>query len=265
MSLFESDRLRIEMNQHVAELVLTRPEAMNPIDAQAHDDLLAAFGALVDTPELRALVLSSSGRVFSAGADFDYFRQANRSTAIQLKAIENGRRLITAFLDFPVPVVAALHGPAVGLAANLVILCDAVVACRSATLSDPHVQIGLVAGDGGCIAWPHAAGMLRARRQLLTGDPVTAVDAFAFGLVTDLVDDPEDVRAAALEIATRIAGLPPLAVRGTKQALNQLTRARANEVFELGLMLEARTLGTRDVMEAVDAFVGRRRGTYVGE
>jgi len=90
-----------------------------------------------------------------------------------------------------------------------------------------------VAGDGGCLVWPQAAGMLRARRHLLTGDPLDAPTAYQLGIVTDVVDEPDEVLSYARKIAARIAALPPLAVQGTKQALNRVSALRADEVVDL--------------------------------
>jgi enoyl-CoA hydratase len=152
----------------------------------------------------------------------------------------------------------------VGIGASIVLSCDVVVASRTSFISDPHVLIGLAAGDGGCLLWPQAAGMLRARRYLLTGDRVPAELAYDFGLVTDLVDEPDEALPAALAIAQRIASLPPLGVRGTKQALVNLTKARAAEVVDLALANERRSLQSPDFLEAVDAAEHRRPGTYLG-
>jgi enoyl-CoA hydratase len=160
--------------------------------------------------------------------------------------------------------VVALHGDAIGLGATVTLACDAVVASRSAGLSDPHVAIGLVAGDGGCVVWPAAAGMLRAKRYLLTGDRLGAEDAWAMGLVTDLVDGPDDVLPAARALAARIAALPPLAVQGTKRALNRALAQRAGEVLDLSFALEGASMASSDLLEAIAAFKERRPPHYTG-
>jgi len=152
----------------------------------------------------------------------------------------------------------------VGLGATVALACDAVVAARGASLADTHVNVGLVAGDGGCLFWPASAGMLRARRHLLTGDPLDAETAFQLGMVTDLVDSPAEVRPAALQIAERISRLPPLAVQGTKRALNRLSQQRAGEVVDLSLAYEEQTLASSDLLEGIAAFRERREPRYTG-
>lgn len=151
-----------------------------------------------------------------------------------------------------------------GLGATVALLCDAVVAARRAVLADTHVNVGLVAGDGGCLVWPAAAGMVRARRHLLTGDPLDAETAHMLGMVTDLVDTPEEVAPAARALAERIAALPPMAVQGTKRALNRVSAQRAGEVLDLSLAHEERTLASEDLLEGIAAFREKRAPTYHG-
>jgi enoyl-CoA hydratase len=143
-------------------------------------------------------------------------------------------------------------------------MCDVVVAARRAKLADTHVQLGLVAGDGGCLVWPQAVGMLRARRHLLTGDALDAATAFQLGIVTDLVDEPDDVMPYARGIAERIAALPPLAVQGTKRALNRVSTLRADEVVDLAFELEETTLVSNDLLEGIAAFREGRAATFTG-
>jgi enoyl-CoA hydratase len=106
--------------------------------------------------------------------------------------------------------------------------------------------------------------MLRAKRYLLTGDRLDAQQAYHAGLVTDLVEDPEDVGPAAHQLAKRMAALPPLAVQGTKRALNNVLRHRAAEVLDLAMSYETRSVVSEDILEAIDAFKERRPGRYAG-
>jgi enoyl-CoA hydratase len=121
-----------------------------------------------------------------------------------------------------------------------------------------------VAGDGGCVLWPAAAGILRAKRYLLTGDRLPAEEAFALGLVTDLVDTADETLPAARALAARMAALPPLAVQGTKRALNRLLQQRAGEVLDLSITLEAQSMASDDLAEAISAFKARRPPKYLG-
>ncbi|WP_019874286.1 enoyl-CoA hydratase/isomerase family protein [Sporichthya polymorpha] len=256
--------LDVRVDGHVAEVTLTRPELFNRFDDELHVEFTAVLESLRRDEKVRAVVLASTGTVFSAGGDFDLMRAAQADVATRLRIVDDGRRLLDALISLPQPLVVAMQGPAIGLGATVVLTADAIVAARGATISDPHVVLGLVAGDGGCLVWPQAVGMLRARRHLLTGDPVDAETAHAMGLITDLVDAPDDVLPAAQALAARIAALPPLAVQGTKRALNRVTQLRAGEVVELSLAHEETSLASRDLLEAIDAFTERRPGIYQG-
>jgi enoyl-CoA hydratase len=258
------EALTLRTDGHVAEITLTRPALFNRFDDQLHVELTQVLDQVRRDHKIRAVVLASTGKAFSAGGDFDLMRAAHSDVTTRLRIVDDGRRLLDALISLPQPLVVALHGAAIGLGATVVLTADAVVAARSATISDPHVQMGLVAGDGGCLVWPQAVGMLRARRHLLTGDAVTAEDAYAMGLVTDLVDAPEDVLPAAQALAARIAALPPLAVQGTKRALNRVTQQRAGEVVEVSLMHEETSLASNDLLEAIDAFSTRRTPNFSG-
>jgi enoyl-CoA hydratase len=258
-----SDTLSLTIDGAVGELTLTRPDVLNRFDAELHHDFIEALLELRDHG-VRAAVLAATGPVFSAGGDFEFMLAMRADTATRIRSLDEGRRLLNTLIDIPYPVVTALGGDAIGLGATVVLATDAVVAARTAGLSDPHVGIGLVAGDGGCVVWPAAAGMLRAKRHLLTGDRLSAEEAFAMGLVTDLVDAPEETLPAARAIAERIAGLPPLAVQGTKRALNRVLQARAGEVLDLSFALEAQTMASDDLVEAIAAFRERRPPRYEG-
>ena len=258
------DTLTIDHDGPVTEITFTRPEVLNRFDPELHRDLIAALIEVRAREELRAIVLASTGKVFSAGGSFDFMLAARADTPFRIAALDEGRLLFHVLTDMPVPIVTALQGDAIGLGATVVLTTDAVVASRTAGLSDPHVSIGLVAGDGGCVVWPAAAGMLRAKRHLLTGDRLSAEDAFAMGLVTDLVDGPDEVLPAARALAGRIAALPPLAVQGTKRALNRVLQQRAGEVLDLSFALEGQSMASDDLAEAIDAFKQKRPPVYQG-
>lgn len=262
MAAYEAVEVRDE--GFVREIVLNRPEVLNRIDEPLHRDLIPIFQELKYPGDIRAVVLSSTGKHFSAGGDLNEVFALHKDPAKRAAMAEQGRQLLHALIDTPVPVVVALQGDAHGLGANIVLACDAIVAWKGAKLSDAHVRAGMVAGDGGCVVWPQSVGMLWAKRHLLTGDPITAEAGYARGLVTDLVDTPEEAAPAARAIAGRIAGLPPIAVQGTKRALNRVMQQRAGEVFEYSLALEQMTLVSDDILEAVNAFKEKRPPDYKG-
>jgi len=257
--------LIVNITGAIAEIVLNQPDTRNAVSHAMHAELTEAFLAVRKQPDVRAIVFAANGKIFSAGGDFNLILADCGQPERRFEMVDNARALFLAVADCPIPVVAALQGEAVGLATTLVLGCDAIVAAKTARLSDPHVVIGLVAGDGGCVLWPQAVGLLRAKRYLLTGDRLTASEAHAMGLVTDLVDTPEEVRDAARALAERIAALPPLAVQLTKRALNQGLRHRMEEVFDQAIHYEFDTFLSSDMPEAIAALRERRPGQYKGQ
>jgi enoyl-CoA hydratase len=263
-TLYETETLTVTLDGHLAEITLTRPDLHNRFDEDLHHHFTEALTRIMDADDARAAVLASTGKVFSAGGDFDFMRKAHDDLKFLIRHADVGRTLLLSLVNLPIPIVAAVQGPAIGLGATIALACDCVVAARTAVFADPHVQVGLAAGDGGCLVWPQAMGMLRAKRYLLTGDRLPADDAYQFGIVTDLVDTADDVLPAARELAGRMAALPPLAVQGTKRALSTVMQARAAEVVDVAFAYETRSVTTDDLLEAIDAAKARRPGTYSG-
>lgn len=248
----------------VLALEFSRPDLLNRFDTALHHELTLALTTAAADAGVRAIALTSTGRAFSAGGDFELMRRAREDAAFRRSIIEDARRLLGALLDLPQPIVVGVQGAAMGLGATVTLACDAVVASRNATFADTHVNVGLAAGDGGCLVWPQSAGTLRARRHLLTGDPLDAETAYALGMVTDLVETANDVAPATVALAARIAALPPIAVQSTKRVLNRAQQQRAGEIIELSLALEEQTMLTDDHLEGIAAFQERRKPTFVG-
>lgn len=266
-TLLETHTLRLTVRSHRAHLELTRPELMNRFDDDQHADFLSALRVLSNhhrPSDIRVIMLSAYGSVFSAGGDIETIRKANGDPAVATGITNHGYDLMTAFLALRAPVVTAVQGAAMGLAANIALASDLVVASRDATFADSHVRMGLVAGDGGALIWPLMAGMARAKRHLLTGDAITAEDAFLAGMVSELVDSADGLMAAATQLAEKIAALPPLAVQGTKQTLGRLLHHCSEEILTLGLQLERDSMLSKDVVEATNAFREKRPGDFRG-
>lgn len=256
--------LNLQINEHVAELELAKPDTLNAFEEDLHRSFTAALRYLAEEHTIRCILLTAQGRIFSAGGNFDYIEHLASDPANRIETFDDSYNLFCALGELPVPIVAAMHGDAMGLGATIVTACDIIVTHPEARLVDPHVRVGLCAGDGGVASWTVAAGLTRAKRYLLTGDPVSGQQAYEFGLVTDLVDSAEAVGETARGIAQRIAELPPRAVRGTKIAFNALARDIGRTAFELSLAQELRCLETEDLQEALNAAREKRKGRFTG-
>ena len=204
-------------------ITLNRPEALNAVNDALHTGLARLWPRLSEDRAARAAVLTGSGKAFSAGGDFAYLEELGRDPELRARTIAHGRDLVLGMARCRVPVVAAVNGPAVGLGCSLVALSDIVYIAETAYLADPHVQVGLVAADGGPLTWPLHTSLHVAKEYALTEARIPAARAVQFGLANHLAADP---LAEATQCAKRIAGLPRQAVESTKRLLNvQLERA----------------------------------------
>jgi enoyl-CoA hydratase len=258
------DRIGFRRDGHVLVVTISHPtNPMNVVDEEMHHQLTALMARLRRESQARVVLLRAEGRAFCAGGDFDWFPRLRTVAAIEaLRA--DAKSLIWDLLDVRVPIVCALNGHAMGLGASIALLCDSIVMSSAAKLGDPHVKVGLVAGDGGTAIWPLAVGPALAKRHLLTGDPLDAATCLRLGLVTDVVE-PADVDAVARALCDRIAANPPLAVQYTKQAVNQQVKTALQASFDLATASELLTFLSDDHAEAVAAAVEKRQPTFTGK
>lgn len=255
--------LRLERVDAVLRVTIDHPRSpLNAVDGDLHHDLVALFAGLRRESEARAVVLTGRGKVFSAGGDFAWFptlREPGRLEALRRDA----KQLVWDLLDVELPIVAAVNGHAMGLGASIALLCDVVFMADTATIGDPHVRVGIVAGDGGVAIWPLAVGPARAKEYLLTGDPLSAAEAERIGLVNHVVPAAE-LDAQAMAFAARLAAGAPLAVRYTKLAVNKLVKDALNVAFDTSTALELVTFQSEDHREALAALAEKRPPVFKG-
>ena len=255
--------LRLERIGSVLRVTIANPRnQLNTVDAELHSELARLFRELRREDEARAVVLTGEGRTFSAGGDFGWFGEIDDAGKIE-HVRRDGKQIIWDLLDLEVPIVAAVNGPAVGLGASIALLCDVVFMADTATLADPHVRVGIVAGDGGAAIWTLALGPARAKRFLLTGDPVSAAEAERMGLVTSVVEAGL-LQEEALAFAQRLAAGAPIALRHTKIAVNKLVKEALNTAFDYSTAAEMLTLASEDHREAVRAIREKRPPEFRG-
>jgi enoyl-CoA hydratase len=224
----------------------------NFIDGRAHTEISTIFGEISRDDDVDVVVFTGDGRAFCAGGDVNWFQSLTEDE--KDKAIAEGRRTIVDLLEVPQPIVAAVNGPAIGLGATLALFSDIIVCSEKAVFADPHVLIGLTAGDGGVVIWPWLVGMARAKEFLLTGDRVSAQEAVRIGLANRVVA-PEELLGEAYGIARRLAGTPRGGLRATKTALNQILRSTANQVMDYCLATERRCMSSAEHENALATYL----------
>jgi enoyl-CoA hydratase len=198
---------------------LNRPEQLNAASEALHTALADIWDRIAADDRVRAVVLTGRGRAFSAGGDFHVMTRVQQDEAFREQNIVEARRIITGMVRCPVPVIAAVNGPAVGLGCSLALLSDMVLMAKGAYLADPHVQVGLVAGDGGAMVLPLIVGLARAKELLFLGERVSGEEAIRLGLANrvvpgdKLLDQAMDLaptgRAARRGAAAHQAGREP--------------------------------------------------------
>jgi len=235
-------------------ITLNRPEALNAVNDALHTGLARLWPRLSEDRQARAAVLTGRGQTFSAGGDFAYLAELGRDPGLRARTLAHGRDLVLGMARCRVPVVAAVNGPAVGLGCSLVALSDLVYMAETAYLADPHVQVGLVAADGGPLTWPLHTSLHLAKEYALTGARIPAARAVEFGLANHVAADPV---AEATACARRIAALPQQAVESTKRLLNlQLERA-VLAALDFATAAEEASFQTGDFRSAIAHLTGR--------
>jgi enoyl-CoA hydratase/carnithine racemase len=230
---------------------LDRADKRNAVTRSMYEAMTEAIAIAETDPAIRAVLFSGAGGAFCAGNDLNDF-VGDPPTGMESPAFRFLRAVSTA-QNF---LVAAVHGAAVGIGTTMLLHCDLVVAARSAKLSLPFVALGLVPEAASTLLLPRAVGHLRATELLLLGEPIDAETALRWGLVNRIVDD-ERLIDAAMELVTRVASLPPAAVRLTKQLLKD-DRGGVGVRIEQEADIFVDRLKAPEFQEAASAFLEKR-------
>ncbi|HEX5464342.1 MAG TPA: enoyl-CoA hydratase-related protein [Burkholderiales bacterium] len=243
----------------VALLRINRPERRNALNMEVRQLLVRHLDELAEDADIRCAVLTGDARAFAAGADIGEMADLG---AIELLERQVGR-LWDAIAAFPKPLIAAVNGYALGGGCELAMHADIIIAGESARFGLPEVRLGILPGGGGTQRLIRAVGKFKALRMILTGDPVSGAEAFAMGLASEVVADG-NVESRALEMATQIAALPPLAVMQIKEVVLRGQDAD----LATGLALERKALqilfSSEDKREGMHAFMEKRKPNFVG-
>jgi 2-(1,2-epoxy-1,2-dihydrophenyl)acetyl-CoA isomerase len=259
------ETIEFEVADGVARLTLNRPERLNSFTVQMHGEVAEALSAAESDPLVRALLLTGAGRGFCAGQDL-----SDRAVAPGAGPVDLGESidlyyapLIRRLATMEKPVVCAVNGVAAGAGANIALACDIVLAARSAKFIQSFANIGLIPDSGGTWVLPRLIGQARALGLALTGDPLPAETAEAWGMIWKCVDD-DTLAAESLALARRFAAGPTRGLAATKRAIRQSMMKSLDEelLIERDLMRE---LGrSADYQEGVAAFMGKRPPVFTG-
>jgi len=237
----------------VLTLTMNRPDSLNAVNAVLHEELSRVFTDAAKDPDSDVIVLTGAGRAFCAGGDVDWMQDAIDNPDSFETTVAEAKAIVFSLIDCEKPTIARINGPAVGLGATIALFCDVSFAAEKAIIADPHVSIGMVAGDGGAVIWPQLIGFARAKEFLLTGDPIAAPRAAEIGLINHAVP-AEQLDAAVNAFADRLAGGAMKAIRWSKVTTNIALRQLAVAMMDTGLAYEALTNVSADHQRLVTEF-----------
>ncbi|MFI6420110.1 enoyl-CoA hydratase/isomerase family protein [Streptomyces sp. NPDC050842] len=250
----------------VSWITLNRPEAMNAVTWDQRERIIALLASASADPDVRAVVVTATGRGFCAGADLrgSPSSSGDRVVGDVSRMIRLGaQRFIGSVLDCEKPVIAAVNGTAAGIGAHLAFACDLVLAADSARFIEVFVRRGLVPDGGGAYLLPRLIGPQRAKELMFFGDAVPAAEAKEMGLVNRVVP-AEDLEKTARAWAERLAQGPTRALALTKQLVNASLDTDRTTAFATEATAQELNMTTRDAQEGVASFVERREARYEG-
>lgn len=262
MHVGSDDEITVSSHGAVRVVTLNRPDALNAVNQALHTGLVSLWAELAADEDAAVVVLTGAGRAFSAGGDLDYISRFPDDGELRRRTMDEAQAILWSMIRFPLPIIAAVNGPAVGLGMSLALASDIVLVSDRASFSDPHVSVGLVCGDGGAALLPLVAPLLRAKELLYTGDRVAAADAVQLGIANRVVTH-DHLLDEALALADRIAAQPIFALRQTKQAVQLGIERAIADVVGVAAQAEYESMATEEHRARIAALV-RRDGAASG-
>lgn len=254
--------IKYEVKEHIATVVISRPEALNALNSAVLEELYQAFTEIENNKDVRVAILTGEGRAFVAGADIGQMSGLNPLEA--KKFAQYGHMVMNKIQEMETPVIAAVNGFALGGGLELAMACDFRVASKKALFGQPEVGLGITPGFGGTQRLSKLVGLGMASMLILSAENIKAEEAFRIGLVQKLAE-PEELMDMVLTIAAKIASNAPVAVSQCKTLINR----GAHMDVQSGCALEAEgfgvCFGTEDQKEGMKAFLGKTKYEYEGK
>jgi enoyl-CoA hydratase/carnithine racemase len=254
-----SEHVRIDSSGGVLAITLARPERRNAITVAMYAALADAIESAANDPSLRLITLRGEGEDFTAGNDLADFMAAMPRHGEEIAVW----RLLRALAVSEVPLVAAVHGNAIGIGTTMLLHCDIVLAAEGTRFSLPFVDLGLVPEAASSLLLPRIAGRRRAARYLLLGEPFGPEEALEWGLVSKVVA-PEMLETELGKTVGALLAKPATALRLTQKLLRHATSAEVLERFELENAHFSERLQSAEVKEAITAFYEKRKPNFAG-
>ena len=259
----KSNTIKIENRRAVAILSLNRPEVFHSFNREMSHALLEALSAAEEDNNIRAIIITGSGKAFSAGQDL------TEATAIDGPTIENilnehYNPLVRSIRSMNKPIIAAVNGIAAGAGANLALCCDIILASNQSSFIQAFSKIGLIPDTGGTFFLPRMIGFHRAMAYMMTAEKMSAQEAKDCGLVFKIFDD-QNFLEECIGFATNLANMPTRALALTKKALNISFSNTMDQQLGVELLLQIEASQTHDFKEGIEAFLQKRKPNFIGK
>ena len=256
------ETLLYSVNRHIATVTLNRPHVLNAMNSKVFDELEHIFTDMDHNGAVRVILITGAGdKAFAAGADINELASTDASSGQHLAL--RGQAVFSLIADCGKPVIALINGFALGGGCELALACTLRLAAATARLGQPEIKLGIIPGYGGTQRLPRLIGTSAALRLLLTGDMISADEAYRIGLI-DEVHPADHLLSRGQSLAAQIASAAPLAVAGTLEVVSRGAHVHLHE----GLRVEAETFGqlceTEDKIEGVAAFLAKRAPHFHG-
>ncbi|WP_433220583.1 enoyl-CoA hydratase/isomerase family protein [Dactylosporangium sp. CS-047395] len=257
------DEVTYTVEGGVARIVFNRPEKLNALGPPQRERVIALLAEAGATVEVRAIVLTATGRAFCAGGDLSGKTAVKKVVGGTGPGVRSAQTLIAAVLDCPKPVIAAVNGVAAGMGAQLALAADFIVASSKARFAELFVTRGIVPDAGAAYLLPRVLGLHTAKRLLLLGGDLSVAEAERLGIVHEVVA-PEELDAAAQKLAARLAAGPTVALGLAKRLLNQSLDSDRVAAFDREEMAVAMNVWTEDSAEGLRSFAEKRDPVFRG-
>ena len=268
--MFQPVDSRLTLENRIATLTLDRDDLRNALTGSALiDDITGTVDWANREPDVSVLVITGAGSAFSAGGNVKEMRDRGGAFAGNVPEVEERyrrgiQRIPLSIHSAEVPVIAAVNGPAIGAGCDLACMCDIRIGSTGAMFGETFVNLGIIPGDGGAWFLQRLIGYQRAAELTLTGRIVKAEEAREIGLLLE-VTEPENLIPRALDLAHSMAAKPPQALRYAKRLMKTAQRMELPDFLDLCAAFQGICHNTDDHLEAVTAFLAKRKPDYTGK
>ena len=255
--------LLFDIKDKIATITLNRPEAFNSVNSELAHALIKALDECEQNDEIRAIVLTGSGKAFCAGQDLKEVTDPSLNPGFEVLMKEHYEPILFRLRRIEKPIVAAVNGVAAGAGANFALACDIILASEKASFMQAFSAIGLIPDSGGTFTLPRVVGTAKATALAMLGDKVSAEEAERLGMIYKYFPEDSFLEEVA-KIASKLAKMPTKGLGLTKRAFNQSLGNNFEQQMKLETDLQIAAASTEDYEEGVQAFVEKRKPTFKG-